>query len=98
MPEFSLDMDFDDAVLVPETDLYEDISSFTEPHINSFAEPENFTGSDDTGLEEETSEEETPAVFSEFKAAIFADDEGDESPIDFAYHTDFDALFEETDE
>ena len=99
MPEFSLDMEFDEAAAVPQVDIYEDISSFTEPHINSFAEPDNFAHSEEEDdLDAEAFEEENPAVFSDFKAAIFADDEGDESPIDFAYHTDFDALFEETDE
>ncbi len=97
IPEFSLDMELDESI-VPESDMYEDISSFTEPHVNSFAEPESFAGDEAESIEDEEYEEETPAVFSEFKAAIFADDEGDESSIDFSYHTDFDSLFEETDE
>lgn len=98
LPEFSLDMELDEVAEVANDDMYEDISSFTEPYINSFAEPASFVGSEDkSDFDAENYEEENDAVFSEFKAAIFADDESDESPIDFSYHTDFDALFENTD-
>lgn len=99
IPEFSLDMVFDEPQDFSQHDMYEDISSFTVPHDNTFvgnvdSSEENY----ESDFEAETYDDGNDTVFSGFKSAIFADDEGDEPPVDFSYHADFDALFEESNE
>ena len=98
IPAFSLDMELDEPSVFPSSDLYEDISSFTEPFVNPFVEDIVNTFAEpavDTVKASEPDEaEDTPDVFSGLKGAIFADDEADETPIDFVYHSDLDDLFE----
>ncbi len=96
MPEFSLDMelDADEPAVTPAADLYEDISSFTEPRNNTFSEPVNNIEADDFAFETDNFEDLDPEIFPEFKGGIFADDDGDEPPLDFSYHSDLDALFD----
>ncbi|MBQ7294951.1 MAG: DivIVA domain-containing protein [Clostridia bacterium] len=90
MPEFSLDMEFEKPVSEPEEDLYEDISSFTDPEL-AFAQPEGIPFTEEVYAEDKTT------AIPDLSSGIFSDDENDDSVVDFAYHSDFDSLFEGTD-
>ena len=91
MPEFSLDIEYDELVgAEPEEDLYEDISSFTNPEADRETE-------DVMSIINEDFPQIEAIEIPDFEAGIFGDDDSDD--VDhFAYHSDFDALFEGIDE
>ena len=87
MPEFSLDMEYEEPAQEPEQDLYEDISSFSDPQL---------INNQNVGIpfDTEVYAEEKTTVLPDLSSGIFGDDEGDDAPVDFSYHSDFDSLFE----
>lgn len=90
MPEFSLDIEYDELMgSEPEDDLYEDISSFTNPEAARETD-------DVMSIINEDFPQIEAIEIPGFESEIFSDDDNDD--VDFAYHSDFDALFEGIDE
>ncbi len=87
IPEFSLDIDYNEVESEPEEDRYEDISSFSNPDLAPLKD-EGIPFANDIYAEEKTT------VLPDLSSGIFRDDDGDEPIVDFAYHSDYDALFE----
>lgn len=89
LPEFELNIDYDGPAEDPVEDLYEDISSFTQP------QPSEEAG---IPLSEDNYEQQETEVLKKFKTSIFSDDDSEDAPKDFLYQSDFDALFEDFDQ
>lgn len=88
LPEFSLDIDYSENEKTgEEQDLYEDISSFTHPEDKH-----------DEGGIPFSAEEFDEDNAKNLSAGIFGEDDNEEMPSVFSYQSDYEDLFEQSDD